>query len=193
MAARHKAIGVALVVGGCYHKQAASIFQTVRHDPAQHFIFVRALGGRLRVFHHVAPAAVQQAVVAPAGAVGQVALFHQHRAHAAQRQVAQHAHASGAAANHQNISVYGLHSLGSCLHFLSATRRIIGMSSGRPGYYSTCSPALSPAAAAPRRPCHYSGKKKRVLMRNAVLHAPPGPRFKLHNGSLGEQTFAAGY
>ncbi len=104
LAALEEALGVGLIVGGGDDEKTAGVLEAVRHDPAQDLVLDGALGGRLRVLDDIAPAAVQQPVVAPAGAVGQVALLHQHGADAAQRQVAQDAHARRAAADDQHIS-----------------------------------------------------------------------------------------
>lgn len=49
----------------------------MRHDFAENDIFFDAFGGGFGVFNHVAAAAVQQAVVTPGGAVGEVSFFNE--------------------------------------------------------------------------------------------------------------------
>ena len=109
VAALHKLWRIAWVVGGRDDKEAAGIFQTVRHNAAQDFILLGALGRRLRILDDIAPTAVKQPVIATAGAVRQVALLDQHRAYAAQRQVAQHAHAGRTTADHKHIGSNRMH------------------------------------------------------------------------------------
>ena len=57
------------------HEEAAGVFDTVRVRLAQDAVFANALLGANRVFDDIPAAAVQQAVVATGGAVGQVSLL----------------------------------------------------------------------------------------------------------------------
>ena len=112
LAACHEALGVSGVVFRGEDEEAAGIFDALRHDAAQDAVLFDALMGRLRVFDRIAPAGVQQAVVAPAGAVAQVAPFDQHGLEAAHRQVARQAGARRAAADDEDFSLDVSHSYG---------------------------------------------------------------------------------
>jgi hypothetical protein len=81
----------------------------MRHNPAQDDIFLGAFSRRLRVSDDIAAAAMEQAVVAPGRAIGQVALLYQHSADATHRQVAQATASGRSAANHEDICTKSLH------------------------------------------------------------------------------------
>ena len=66
---------------------------------------------RLRIAHGIAPARVQQAVIAPRRAVGQIGPLDQRHPQPAQRQVERRPAAGGAAADHQDVEF-----LGHCVH-----------------------------------------------------------------------------
>ena len=93
---------VVRVVFGGDHEEPAGVLDAVRHDPAQHAVLLDALLRRLGVLHGVAPAGVEEAVVAPGGAVAQVALLDQEGVEAAHRQVTKDPGAGGAATDHQH-------------------------------------------------------------------------------------------
>ena len=77
-AALEEAVAVGRIVVGRGHEQPAGVLDAVRASPAQHRVLVHALLGRDRVLYDVAPARVQQAVEAPARALGEVGALDQH-------------------------------------------------------------------------------------------------------------------
>ncbi len=104
-----KALRIVAFVFGRDDKHTARIFDAVRMRAPQDTVFFDALDGALRVLDDIAPARVQQTVVAAGGAVREVALFHEHHAEAAQRSIPGHAGARGAAADNEDIRLYYLH------------------------------------------------------------------------------------
>ena len=66
-------------------------------------VLADALLGGVRVLDRVAAAGVEQAVEAPARALGQVEAVDEHHVEAAQRRVPGHAGARGAATDHQDV------------------------------------------------------------------------------------------
>ena len=95
------------VVVGRGEEEAAGVLDGVRHDLAQDAVLFDALARRLRVVHRIAPARMQQAVVAPRRAVGQVGALDQRHPQAAQCQVQGRPAAGRAAADHQDIVFLG--------------------------------------------------------------------------------------
>ncbi len=87
-AAFHKPRGVTGIIPGCDDKKATCILDALRHDAAQDAVFLNAFCCGLRVFYRVTTPAVQQPVVAPGGAVGEVALLDQDRFETTHCQVA---------------------------------------------------------------------------------------------------------
>ena len=69
------------------HEHPPARVDAVGRDAPEHAVLADALGRGLGILDHVPAAAVQQAVVAPARAVGNVALVHEGHARAPQRQV----------------------------------------------------------------------------------------------------------
>ena len=68
-----KGVRVTGFIPGSQYKKSPGIFDAVRHNPPENLIFFDAFAGGLRIFDGVASPAVQQAVKAPRGAVGEVA------------------------------------------------------------------------------------------------------------------------
>ena len=104
-AALEELVAVGRVVVGRGDEQPAGVLDAVRDDPAQDRVLGHALLGRDRVLDHVAPAGVQQAVEAPARALGEVGAVDEHDVEAAQRGVPGDAGAGRAAADHQDIGL----------------------------------------------------------------------------------------
>ena len=71
------------LIFGCDHEKATGVFDAVGVRLAQDAILVDTLLGAARVFDHIAPAAVDEPVIAPGGAMGEVALFNEDRLKAA--------------------------------------------------------------------------------------------------------------
>jgi hypothetical protein len=98
-------IRVLSFVVGRDDKKAARILNAVGVGLAQDAILLDALFGAARVFDRIAPAAVQQAMIAPSRAVGEIAFFHQHHLEAAQGSIPRYSSASRAASNHENFGL----------------------------------------------------------------------------------------
>ena len=104
-AALEEAVAVGGVVVGRGDEQPAGVLDAVGDHPAQDRVLGHALLGRHRVLDHVAAARVQQAVEAPARALGEVGAVDEHDVEAAQRGVPGDAGAGGAAADHQHLGL----------------------------------------------------------------------------------------
>ncbi len=102
-ASRQPLVGVGRVVVRRRDEEAAGVLDGVRHDPAQDAVLVDALARRFGVAHGVAPAGVQQPVVAAGRAVGQIAPLDQRHAQPAQRQVQRGPAARRAAADDDDV------------------------------------------------------------------------------------------
>ena len=116
MAGGDETLGIVRRVPGGDDEQSAGILDAARQDPAQDRVLGRAVPRGDRVFRHVAPAGMEQAVIAPGRAAGEVAALDQDRAEAAHRQVAQDARAGHPAADHQHIGCPCSHRCSSRAH-----------------------------------------------------------------------------
>jgi hypothetical protein len=103
--AREEAVGVLDVIGGRRDEQPAGVLDAVRDDPAQDRVLGHALVSGDRILDHVAPARVQQAVEAPARALGEVGAVGQDHAEAAQGGVPGDTGAGRTTADHQDIGL----------------------------------------------------------------------------------------
>ena len=98
-AAREPLIDVGLIVAGAEHEKAAGRLNRLRRDPPHDLVLVDALFGALGVADGVAPAGVQQPVIAPAGPGGEVAHLGEDDANTTQRQIPRQPRAGRAAAD----------------------------------------------------------------------------------------------
>ena len=92
-------------------EEAFGFFHTFLADAAQDHVFFNAFLGRLVVFHRIAAAAVQQAVIAGTGTGSDTALFQQYGLDSAHAEVAQDAYTCGAAADNDYSRVFHTASL----------------------------------------------------------------------------------
>ena len=109
MAANQKRVGVAGIIPRGDYEKSPGVFDAMGHDPPQDAVLFDALLGGLGVFDSVARPAVEQSVVASAGAVSEIAFFDQHAVEAAHGQVAQQAGSCGSAADDENFGLNFFH------------------------------------------------------------------------------------
>jgi hypothetical protein len=149
IAAAPQLMVVSRIIAGQFDDQPAGQFDAMRGDAAHDAIFADALLGRDRIFDRVAHAAVQQAVAAAGRAVGQIVLFEQQHADAAQRQIARYAAAGDAAADDNGVEPIHPARLSVLLPTLDrvpAPRRRSGPGTG-------AAPPLRPAPRTTASPC----------------------------------------
>jgi hypothetical protein len=58
-------------------EKSSSIFNALRHNIAEDLIFGDAFDGCLRVFHHIATTAMEQAMVSSGGTMAEVTALHE--------------------------------------------------------------------------------------------------------------------
>ncbi|MFN8562405.1 MAG: hypothetical protein U0703_12470 [Anaerolineae bacterium] len=102
-AARQPLIDVGLIVARTQHEIAAGRLNRLRRNSAHDAVLVDTLERAFRVAHGVAPARMQQPVIAPARPGSEVAHVGEDHAHAAQRQIPGDAAARRPPADHQYV------------------------------------------------------------------------------------------